>query len=65
MANGSWRFAAVLLGIAATLLVILAVAVFYGYLPSSLVDNLTPGELGTFGVLAIGGAVGCEYASHK
>lgn len=61
----AWRFAAILLGIAATLLVILAIAVYYGYIDATLVDNLTSGELGTFGVLAIGGAVGCEYASRK
>lgn len=60
-----WRFIAIILGIAASALIVLAVAVFYGYLPPSQVGNLTSGELGTFGFLAIVGAVGCEVASRR
>ena len=56
---------AVGLGILATALAILAVAVFYGYIPPSLVGNLTATELGTFSVLAIAGAGGSAYMEGK
>jgi hypothetical protein len=58
MPSNGWNFFAIVLGIAAAVLVVLALAVYYGYIDTSLVDNLTDGELGTFGVLAIAGAVG-------
>lgn len=60
-----WRFFAVVLGIAGTLLGIAAVAVFYGYIPASLVNNFTSGELGFFAALAIAGAIGCEAAGRR
>lgn len=60
-----WRYFAIGLGILATALFILAVAVFYGYFPSSEVGNLTDGELGTFGFLAGAAAIGCEIAERK
>lgn len=63
--KSSWRFGAVLLAIAATFLFVLAVAVYYGYFPPSLVDNLTDGELGVLGFLAAAGAVGCEVAAER
>lgn len=49
------------LGILATALFVLAVGVFQGWLPASLVQNLTAQELGVFGVLAIVGAGGTLY----
>jgi uncharacterized membrane protein YGL010W len=52
---------AVLLGILASVLLVLSVAVFEGYIPTTFVDNLTYGELGTFAFLAIVGAIGMGY----
>lgn len=60
-----WRFFAVILGIVATILLILAVAEYYAYFPSTLLDNLTYGELGTLAFVAAAGAVGCEIAERR
>ena len=56
------RYLAIVFGVAASLLIVLAVAVQYGYLPATEVSNLTPGELGVFGTLFIVAAVACEWA---
>jgi hypothetical protein len=60
-----WDGLAIGLGILATVLVILAVAVYEGFFPASLVDNLTPTELGTLGFLSIAGAVASAYAGRR
>jgi hypothetical protein len=63
--EGLWGGLAIGLGILATALVILAVAVYEGFIPASLVDNLTPTELGTLGFLSIAGAVGSYWAGQR
>ncbi len=45
------------LGILASVLVILAVGLYEGYITPSLVDNLTDTELGVFGAIAIVAAI--------
>lgn len=63
-AKRAFHLVAVILGIAASLLAVLAVAVYEGYFPSSYVDSLTPGELGGLSALAVVGAIGCGYAGR-
>lgn len=52
---------AVLLGIAASVLAILAVAEFMGYIPATWAQNMTDGELGVLSALAVVGAVAVGY----
>lgn len=59
-----YHLLAIGLGILATALFVLAVAVFYGYIPHSLVGNLSDTELGVFGVLAIVAAGGSVYLAQ-
>lgn len=54
---------AVVLGVAASILAVLSVAVFEGYFPASVVDNLTWGELAGLSALSVVGAVGCSLAA--
>jgi hypothetical protein len=63
--EGMWGGLAIALGILATALVILAVAVYEGFFPESLVASLTPTELGTLGFLAIAGAAASAYAASR
>lgn len=60
----TFHLIAVILGIAASLLAVLAVATYESYFPESVVDNLTPGELGGLSALAVVGAIGCGYAGR-
>jgi hypothetical protein len=60
-----YRALAILLGIAATLLVILSVATYYGYWPSTLTDGLSYGTIGVLGILAGAAAIGCEVAAER
>lgn len=62
--NG-WRFFAILLGIGATIALILSVAVYYGYVTASWAGNLTYGEWGVVAFLLAAAAVGCEVASRE
>ena len=61
----TYALIAVLLGIAASLLAVMAVAVYEGYITSSWADNLTDGELGFLSALAVVGAVGMGYVAEK
>jgi hypothetical protein len=64
--EGGWgRTGAILLGVLATVLILLAIASFYGYVPPSWVDNLTSSELGVFAFLAALGAVWLEVANGR
>lgn len=60
-----YRWAAILLGVFATILFVLSVAVFYNYIPASLVNNFTATELGVFGVIAAVAAVGVEVMERR
>lgn len=53
----TYRNLAILLGVIAAILTVLAVASFEGYIPASYVDNVSPSELGTFAALAVVAAV--------
>lgn len=57
-----YRTLAIILGIGGTLLAVLAVAVNYGYIPTTFVNGYTATELGAFAALAVVGAIGCEAA---
>lgn len=61
----AWRIMAILLALLATSLFILSVGVYYAYIPSSEVGNLTYGELGVFGFVAGAGAVFAELAGRR
>jgi predicted MFS family arabinose efflux permease len=63
--RSAYRAWAVVLGVLATVLFALAVAVYYGYIPTSFVNNFTSTELGFFGVLAAIGAVGVEIMGYR
>ncbi len=56
---------AVVLGIAASLLAVLAVAIYEGYIPLSYVDNVSATELGTFAALAVVAAIGVSSAERS
>lgn len=60
-----WRFLAVLLGIFASLLAVLAIAVNYGYIPTTFVNGFSATELGVFAALAVVAAIGCEVAEQR
>lgn len=60
-----YKLGAVLSGLGAAILAILAVAVFYGYFPSSLVANLTSGQLGTLAAVLVAAAVGLHYTGER
>lgn len=60
-----WRFLAIVLGIGASLLAVLAIAVNYGYIPTTFVNGFTATELGVFAALAVVGAIGCEAAEQR
>jgi hypothetical protein len=60
-----WSIGAIFLGLLATVLFILAVGVYYAYFPSSLVANLTDGELGVLGFVAAAAAVACEVVARR
>lgn len=64
-AGMGWGILAILLGALAAALFVLGVGVFYGYIPTSLVGNLTATELGVFGVLSIVGAGAVYIVSEK
>jgi hypothetical protein len=63
--KGTFHLIAVILGIAASLLAVLAVATYEGYIPLGDVDNLTSTELGTLSALAVVGAIGAAYAERE
>ena len=56
---------AVLLGIAASVLAILAVAVDFGYVPAGWANGMTDGELGVLSALAVVGAVAIGYFADE
>jgi hypothetical protein len=64
-ALSAYSLGAIFLGLLAAALFILSVGVFYGYIASSLVGNLTAGEFGIFGFLAAAAAVAMEIAGRR
>lgn len=62
---GKYSVWAALAGLGAAILFILGVAVFYGYIPSSLVGNFTATELGVFGFLFAAAAVALEVIGER
>lgn len=64
-AMGGWGVVAVLLGLLASGLIVLAIGVNYGYWPTSLADNLTAPELGVLGAIAIAGAAASAYMEEE
>lgn len=56
---------AIVFGILATVLIVLAVAVYLGYLPTSEVANLSDGELGVFAALSIIVAGGAAFEERQ
>lgn len=61
----SWKRSGVaLLALAASLLAVLAIAVFQGYIPASMVSNLTATQLGTFAAIAAV-AAGAIYVTEE
>lgn len=65
MKEETYRLISILLGILASVLAVLALAAYWGYIPASYVDNFTFGELGSFAALAVIGAVGVDYLAEK
>jgi hypothetical protein len=64
MEKRTFRLIAVLLGIAAAVLSVLAVAEFMSYIPATWANGLTDGELGVLAALAVVGAVALGYLSE-
>jgi len=60
-----WSIFAILLGVLATALFILAIGVYYGYITSAFVGNLTYGELGVLAFVTAAAAVGCEVVAQR
>lgn len=56
---------AVVFGIAGSLLAVLAIAVFEGYITPVDVDNFSDGMLGTLSALSIVAAAGCAVGADK
>jgi len=56
---------AIVLGVIATILIVMSVAVYLGYWPTTLTDNLTYGELGVIAFFAIVGAIGAYTYGNK
>jgi hypothetical protein len=59
-----YRIGAIFLALLATALFILAVGVYYDYISSALVANLTDGELGVFGFISGAAAVAVELVGR-
>ncbi len=62
---GFYRTAAVLVGVLATALFVLAVGTFYGYWPTTMTGGLTAGALGVLGFLAAIAAAGLEVLDRR
>lgn len=56
--NGYFWTASVILGIAAFVLFVLSIAVAYGWLPASDLENQSASAMAIYGVLASGSAIG-------
>lgn len=56
---------ALVLGIVASILVVLAVGVYLGYIPASWVDSLTAGQLGVLAGITIVGAAASYVAGER
>lgn len=54
----TYTLIAVLFGILASILAVLAVAAYESWIPASYVDNLTSGELGALAALSVVAAIG-------
>ena len=59
------HIAAVTLGVGASLLSVLAVADYEGYISQSQVWNMAPALLGTYAALAAVGGIGLAYAERS
>lgn len=60
--KGIYHTLAIVLGIAGSVLAVLAVLVYEGWLTTALVDNFTDVELGAFSALSITGAIAARFA---
>lgn len=63
--RGFYGIAALLSGIAASLLVVTSILVYEGWLPLADVDNFSATQLAAFGVLFIVVAIGLSYMGNK
>lgn len=57
MMEKTYKLIAILFGILASVLAVLAVVTYLSYIPASWVDNFTDAELGTFSALSVVGAI--------
>lgn len=53
MKSETYHLVAILFGVIASVLVILAIATYLGYAPATWVDNVSPTELGVLAALSI------------
>ncbi len=63
--KGFFHLLALILGIVASILVVLAVVVYLGYVPASWVDSLTDGELTALAAITIVAAGGSYMAGER
>lgn len=63
--NSLYHTLAVVFGIVASILAVLAVLVFLGWIPLSFVDNITATEMGALAALAAVGAGASYVASER
>lgn len=65
MKETTFHLLAIVFGIAASLLAVLAVAEYEAYIPVADVDNLTSTELGTLSALSVVAALGFGYVAKS
>lgn len=65
MQKETFHLLAVIFGVIASVLVVLAIASYLGYVPTAWVDNLTDGELAVFATLAIIAAGASAYEERN
>lgn len=63
--GGVWGLLAILFGLMASLLAVLAVALYEGYITPALVNNFTADELGVFAALAVVVAIFAYYRGEQ
>lgn len=63
--NSLYHLLAVIFGITASVLAVLAVLLYEGWIPLSFVDNITATEMGALAALSATGAVAAFVASER
>lgn len=64
-AKTTLRIAAIVLGVAASVLAVMAVTVYEGYFPADWADHISADELGGLSALAVVAAIGASWAEKE